>query len=82
MKIKFNLIRVTGAVSLALALGACSNMSPQARDTAVGATAGAVLGGVLTGNTTGAAVGAAAGGVIGSQVNNNQYDERRPHRRY
>ncbi|MBP6900604.1 MAG: glycine zipper 2TM domain-containing protein [Burkholderiaceae bacterium] len=49
-------------------LTACSNMSPSARDTVIGATAGAVVGGALTGTTTGAAVGAAAGGVIGNEV--------------
>ena len=57
------------AAAMSMSLMACSNMSPSARDTAIGATAGAVVGGVVTGTTTGAAVGAAVGGVIGNEVN-------------
>jgi osmotically inducible lipoprotein OsmB len=57
------------AAVLSMSLMACANMSPAARDTAIGATAGAVVGGVVTGTTTGAAVGAAVGGVIGNEVN-------------
>jgi osmotically inducible lipoprotein OsmB len=52
-----------------LALGGCSGMSTQDKDTAVGAGAGAVLGGVLTGGSAAGTVGGAAvGGVIGNQV--------------
>lgn len=57
------------AAALSMSLMACSNMSPSARDTAIGATAGAVVGGAVTGSTAGAAVGAAVGGVIGNEVN-------------
>lgn len=56
------------AAALSMSLMACANMSPSARDTAIGATAGAVVGGVVTGSTTGAAVGAAVGSVIGNEV--------------
>jgi osmotically inducible lipoprotein OsmB len=63
-----HLTRIVGILALTAALGACSHMSAQSRDTAVGATAGAVLGGVLTGTTTGAAAGAAVGGIVGSEA--------------
>lgn len=59
-------------LSLAFTLGACSGWSPEARSTAIGATAGAAIGGVVTGSTTGAAVGAAAGAVVGNQVEKNK----------
>ncbi len=81
---RWSMIRAGGVLAAAVTLGACSNMSPQARDTAVGATAGAALGGLVTGNTTGAAVGAAVGGVVGSQAtprssynDDYYYDDRR-----
>ncbi|WP_035374866.1 glycine zipper 2TM domain-containing protein [Pseudoduganella violaceinigra] len=53
-----------------LSLGACSSMSAQDKNTAIGAGVGAVAGSVLTGgSTTGAVGGAVVGGVIGNQVN-------------
>ncbi len=56
-------------VAVSLGLGACSSMSAQDKNTAIGAGAGAVLGGVLTGGSTmGTVGGAAVGGVIGNQV--------------
>jgi osmotically inducible lipoprotein OsmB len=56
-------------VTVALGLAACSGMSTQDRNTAIGAGAGAVVGGVLTGGSTvGTVGGAAVGGVIGNQV--------------
>lgn len=57
------------AVSLMLGLAACSGMSTQDRNTALGAGIGAVGGSVLTGgSTTGTVGGAVVGGVIGNQV--------------
>jgi osmotically inducible lipoprotein OsmB len=51
----------------ALSLAACAGMSPQTRDTTIGAGVGAVAGQVITGSTGGAAVGAVIGGVIGNE---------------
>lgn len=63
-----------GAIAVAaLALGACSGMTQQDRNTAVGAGAGAVGGAVLTGGSTlGTVGGAAVGGVIGHEVGKNR----------
>jgi osmotically inducible lipoprotein OsmB len=52
-----------------LSLGACSGMSRQGRNTAVGAGVGAVGGAVLTGGSTlGTLGGAAVGGVVGHEA--------------
>ena len=52
-----------------LALGGCSGMSTQDRNTAVGAGVGAVGGAVLSGGSAlGTVGGAAVGGVIGHEV--------------
>lgn len=60
---------ITATLALMLGLAACSNMSDQDRNTAVGAGAGAVGGSVLTGGSTAGTVGGAAvGGVIGHEV--------------
>lgn len=62
---------VTGSVLLSALLGlsACSNMSQQDRNTAIGAGVGAVAGSVLSGGSAvGTVGGAAVGGVIGNQV--------------
>lgn len=57
------------ALSLMLGLAACSGMSTQDRNTALGAGVGAVGGSVLTGGSTAGTVGGAVvGGVIGHQV--------------
>jgi osmotically inducible lipoprotein OsmB len=54
---------------LALALGACADMTREQKDTAIGAGVGGVAGSVLTnGSTTGTLGGAAIGGVIGNQA--------------
>lgn len=54
-----------------LSLGACSGMSQNDTNTAVGAGIGGVAGAVLTGGSTlGTVGGAAVGGVIGNKVNN------------
>ncbi len=60
---------ITVAAAMLLGLGACSGMSRQDQNTAVGAGAGAVAGSVLTGGSAvGTVGGAVVGGVIGHQV--------------
>lgn len=57
------------AVALMTSLAACSDMSPQTRNTAIGAGVGGVAGSVLTnGSTLGTVGGAAVGGVVGHSV--------------
>ena len=56
-------------VAALLSLGACSGMSTQNRDAAIGAGAGAVGGAILTGGSDiGTVGGAIVGGVIGNEV--------------
>ena len=55
--------------AMLLGLGACSGMSTQDKNTAIGAGVGAVGGAVLTdGSTLGTVGGAAVGGVIGHEI--------------
>ena len=55
------------SVTLLLGLGACSGMSRQQQNTAIGAGVGAVAGSVLTGGSVlGTGAGAVVGGVIGN----------------
>lgn len=64
-------LTVVATTALALGLTACSGMSRQDQNTAVGAGVGAVGGSVLTGGSTiGTLGGAAVGGLIGNQVDN------------
>lgn len=57
------------AVLLVFAVAGCANMTPQERNTAIGAGVGAVTGSVLTGGSAiGTVGGAAVGGVIGNQI--------------
>jgi len=57
------------AAAMLLGLSACSGMSTQDQNTAVGAGIGAVGGAVLTGGSTAGTVGGAAvGGIIGHEV--------------
>ena len=67
------LIRITGTAMLAMAsltLAACSGMTQQEKNTAMGAGVGAIGGAILTGGSTAGTVGGAAvGGVIGHEVN-------------
>jgi osmotically inducible lipoprotein OsmB len=57
------------AAAMLFGLGACSGMSTQDKNTAIGAGVGAVGGAVLTGGSTiGTVGGAAVGGVIGHEV--------------
>ena len=58
------------AAAMMLGLVACSGMSTQDKNTAIGAGVGAVGGAVLTGGSgVGTAAGAVVGGVIGHEVN-------------
>ena len=73
---KFNTINTLQRTALSavvaamlLGLGACSGMSTQDKNTAIGAGVGAVGGAVLTGGSTiGTVGGAPVGGVIGHEV--------------
>lgn len=68
MKIK-QIASAAAVVTFSLSLAACSGMSQQDKNTAIGAGAGAVIGGALTGGSAAGTVGGAAvGGVIGNQV--------------
>jgi osmotically inducible lipoprotein OsmB len=58
------------AILMVVGLSACSGMSTNDRNTAIGAGAGAVTGAVLTGGSAvGTVGGAAVGGYIGNQIN-------------
>ncbi len=62
-------VSIAASIVLLVGLTACSGMSRQDQNTAIGAGAGAVGGAVLTGGSTlGTLGGAAIGGVIGNQV--------------
>jgi len=57
------------AAAALLSLCACSGMSPQGQNTAVGAGVGAVGGAVLTGGSAAGTIGGAVvGGVIGHEI--------------
>jgi osmotically inducible lipoprotein OsmB len=59
----------TGVVAAVLGLSACSGMSTQDRNTAIGAGVGGVAGHVLTnGSTLGTVGGAVVGGAVGRSV--------------
>lgn len=60
-------------VAMALGLSGCSGMTPQGRDTAIGAGVGAVGGNALTGGSTAGTLGGAAiGGYIGHEYGKNR----------
>ena len=60
---------IAASIALLAGLTACSGMSRQDQNTAIGAGAGAVGGAELTGGSTmGTLGGAAIGGLIGNQV--------------
>ena len=62
-------LALAATLTLLVGLGACSNMSRQDQNTAIGAGAGAIGGSVLTGGSTAGTLGGAAiGGIIGNQV--------------
>lgn len=57
------------AVLTVAALGGCANMTPQQRNTALGAAVGGVAGSILTDQSgLGTVGGAAIGGYIGNQI--------------
>lgn len=59
----------TIAIAALLGLGACSGMSTQEKNTAIGAGVGAIGGSILTGGSAvGTVGGAAVGGVIGHEL--------------
>ena len=61
--------RVAAAMFAALLAGACSDLTPQQRSTAIGAALGGVAGSSLGDGSTGGAIGGAVvGGVVGSQI--------------
>ncbi|KML67034.1 MULTISPECIES: osmotically-inducible lipoprotein OsmB [Pectobacterium] len=69
MKLNKRVATAALAITLAVTLAGCSNMSKRDRNTAIGAGAGAVGGAILTdGGTLGTLGGAAIGGLIGRQV--------------
>lgn len=69
MKTMKRLASTTVIVALMVGLSACSGMSRQGRNTAVGAGVGAVGGSVLTGGSVlGTVGGAAVGGVVGHEA--------------
>ena len=63
-------VKAVAIVSVAASLGACSGMSTQDRNTAIGAGVGAVGGAALTGGSAlGTVGGASVGGVVGHEIN-------------
>jgi len=69
MKIRQQLGTIILGLCFVGALGACSGMSTQSRNTAIGAGVGGVAGAILTdGNALGTVGGAAVGGLIGNQA--------------
>ncbi len=70
MKMIHKMMFSTVLATLLLGLSACSGMSTQEKNTAIGAGVGAIGGSVLTGGSTAGAIGGAAvGGIIGHEVN-------------
>lgn len=69
MKTKQEFVAIAASVIVMLSLAACSGMSKQDQNTAIGAGVGAVGGAVLTGGSAvGTVGGAAVGGLIGREV--------------
>jgi len=63
------ILKSAAAAALALALGACADMTHQEKSTVAGAAIGGVAGNVVTGGSTaGTLGGAAVGGVVGHEV--------------
>ena len=58
-----------GAIVATLMLGGCSTMTPQQKDTAIGAAVGGAAGNVLTGGSAAGTIGGAAvGGIVGHET--------------
>jgi osmotically inducible lipoprotein OsmB len=69
MKTLHNIAGCALVAGMLLGLAACSGMSQQDTNTAIGAGVGAVGGAILTGgSTTGTVGGAAVGGIIGHEI--------------
>ncbi|MCO4088788.1 MAG: glycine zipper 2TM domain-containing protein [Limnohabitans sp.] len=67
------LLSTAALALLALGQSACSGMTQQERNTAIGAGVGAIGGSILTGGSTAGTVGGAAvGGVIGHEIDKNK----------
>ena len=66
------------AAAVLLGLGACSGMSTQDKDTAIGAGAGAVIGGAAGNPAAGALIGGAAGAVGGAATSSRDIDLGKP----
>lgn len=72
-KAPITILRLAIAASALALLTACSGMTTQQRNTAIGAGVGAVGGAVLTnGSALGTVGGAAVGGVIGHETSKNK----------
>ena len=57
------------AMIATIMLGGCSTMTPQQKDTAIGAAVGGAAGNVLTGGSTAGTIGGAAvGGIVGHET--------------
>ena len=57
------------AIIATLVLGGCSSMTPQEKDTAIGAAVGGAAGNVLTGGSAAGTIGGAAvGGIVGHET--------------
>ena len=68
-----NMIKTCAIVAFAASVSACSGMTTQGRDTAIGAGVGAVGGAVLSGGSAlGTVGGAAVGGIVGHEVGKNR----------
>lgn len=62
-------MKALAAAAVALALGACADMTHQEKSALAGAAIGGVAGNVVTGGSTaGTLGGAAVGGVVGHEV--------------
>lgn len=68
-----NMVKTCAIIAFAASVSACSGMTTQNRDTAIGAGVGAVGGAVLTGGSAlGTVGGAAVGGIVGHEVGKNR----------
>jgi osmotically inducible lipoprotein OsmB len=64
-----NVIKTCAVIAFAASVSACSGMSTEGKDTAIGAGVGAVGGAVLTGGSAlGTVGGAAVGGIVGHEA--------------
>jgi osmotically inducible lipoprotein OsmB len=72
---KVSLIKTLTIALMAMALGACADMSRRDQNTATGAVLGGAAGAILTGGSTAGTIGGAAiGGIIGNQTDRDRRD--------